>query len=150
MEPALTNMGIVLPEPGYLEGVRRLTRDAGTLLIIDETHTLSAGPGGCTAAWGLDPDIVTLGKAIAGGIPIGAYGLEPTWPSACSPATTSTSSTPVGSAAPWPATPCPSPRPGPPSSEVLTDDAFETMIALATRYTTGSSGSSLTRASRGR
>ena len=76
MEPALTNMGIVLPEPGYLDGVRRLTREAGTLLIIDETHTLSAGPGGCTAAWGLDPDIVTLGKAIAGGIPIGAYGLR--------------------------------------------------------------------------
>ena len=76
MEPALTNMGIVLPEPGYLEGVRRITREAGTLLIIDETHTLSAGPGGCTKAWGLDPDIVTLGKAIAGGIPIGAYGLH--------------------------------------------------------------------------
>ena len=76
MEPALTNMGIVLPEDGYLDGVRDLTRAAGTLLIIDETHTLSAGPGGCTQAWGLDPDIVTLGKAIAGGIPIGAYGLR--------------------------------------------------------------------------
>ena len=76
MEPAMTNMGIVLPEAGYLEGVRELTRAAGTLLINDETHTISAGPGGCTAAWGLDPDIVTLGKAIAGGIPIGAYGLS--------------------------------------------------------------------------
>ena len=76
MEPALTNMGIVLPEPGYLDGVRELTRAAGTLLVNDETHTLSAGPGGCTAAWELDPDIVTLGKAIAGGIPIGAYGLH--------------------------------------------------------------------------
>jgi glutamate-1-semialdehyde 2,1-aminomutase len=76
MEPALTNMGIVLPEPGYLEGVRELTRAAGTLLINDETHTVSAGPGGCTAAWALHPDIVTLGKAIAGGIPIGAYGLS--------------------------------------------------------------------------
>jgi glutamate-1-semialdehyde 2,1-aminomutase len=69
-------MGIVLPEPGYLEGVRELTRAAGTLLINDETHTVSAGPGGCTAAWELHPDIVTLGKAIAGGIPIGAYGLS--------------------------------------------------------------------------
>ena len=76
MEPALTNVGIVLPEEGYLEGVRSLTRDAGTLLINDETHTVSAGPGGCTAAWDLQPDIVTLGKAIAGGIPIGAYGLS--------------------------------------------------------------------------
>ncbi len=76
MEPALTNMGIVLPDNGYLTGVRELTRQAGVLLINDETHTISAGPGGCTAAWGLDPDIVTLGKAIGGGIPIGAYGLS--------------------------------------------------------------------------
>lgn len=76
MEPALTNMGIVLPDPGYLDGVRSLTRDAGTLLINDETHTISAGVGGCTKAWNLSPDIVTLGKAIAGGIPIGAYGLS--------------------------------------------------------------------------
>ena len=51
MEPALTNIGIVLPESGYLDGVRELTRRHGTLLINDETHTLSAGPGGCTRAW---------------------------------------------------------------------------------------------------
>ncbi|MFF9408471.1 transaminase [Streptomyces anandii] len=76
MEPALTNIGIVLPEPGYLEGVRELTRRYGTLLINDETHTFSAGPGGCTAAWGLEPDLLTIGKAIGGGIPAGAYGLS--------------------------------------------------------------------------
>ena len=76
MEPALTNIGIVLPEPGYLDGVRRLTREHGTLLINDETHTFSAGPGGATAAWGLEPDVVTIGKAIAGGIPVGAYGVS--------------------------------------------------------------------------
>lgn len=76
MEPALTNMGIVLPDDGYLAGVRELTRRAGTLLINDETHTISAGPGGCTQAWKLAPDIVTLGKAIGGGVPIGAYGLS--------------------------------------------------------------------------
>lgn len=76
MEPAMTNMGIVLPDDGYLAGVRALTRAAGTLLINDETHTLSAGPGGCTAAWGLEPDIVTLGKAIGGGIPAAAYGIS--------------------------------------------------------------------------
>ena len=75
MEPALTNIGIVLPEPGYLQGVRELTRRYGTLLIIDETHTFSAGPGGATAAWGLEPDIVVIGKSIGGGIPCGAYGL---------------------------------------------------------------------------
>ncbi|MFC9082903.1 transaminase [Streptomyces sp. NPDC057062] len=76
MEPALTNIGIVLPEPGYLEGVRELTRRYGTLLINDETHTFSAGPGGCTAAWGLEPDMLTIGKAIGGGVPAGAYGLS--------------------------------------------------------------------------
>jgi glutamate-1-semialdehyde 2,1-aminomutase len=75
MEPALTNIGIVLPLPGYLEGVRELTRDAGTLLLNDETHTVSAGPGGCTRAWGLEPDLVTVGKSIGGGIPAAAYGL---------------------------------------------------------------------------
>ena len=75
-EPALTNIGIVLPEPGFLEGLRAACDRTGTLLIIDETHTLSAGPGGCTAAWGLRPDVVTIGKAIAGGIPIGAYGVS--------------------------------------------------------------------------
>jgi glutamate-1-semialdehyde 2,1-aminomutase len=75
MEPALTNIGIVLPEPGFLDDVHRLTRDSGTLLVIDETHTLSAGWGGATRTWGLAPDIVTIGKAIGGGVPIGAYGL---------------------------------------------------------------------------
>ncbi|MFF1284678.1 transaminase [Streptomyces sp. NPDC058299] len=76
MEPALTNIGIVLPEPGYLAGVRELTRRYDTLLINDETHTFSAGPGGCTAAWDLEPDLLTIGKAIGGGIPAGAYGLS--------------------------------------------------------------------------
>jgi glutamate-1-semialdehyde 2,1-aminomutase len=76
MEPALTNIGIVLPADGYLSGVRELTRKYRTLLINDETHTFSAGPGGCTKAWNLAPDMVTIGKAIAGGIPAGAYGMS--------------------------------------------------------------------------
>jgi len=76
MEPALTNIGIVLPEPGYLDAVRAITRRHDVLLVNDETHTFSAGPGGATALWSLDPDIVTIGKAIAGGIPCGAYGLS--------------------------------------------------------------------------
>ncbi len=76
MEPALTNIGIVLPEPGYLEGVRELTRRHGVLLINDETHTFSAGPGGATRAWGLEPDLLVIGKAIGGGIPAGAYGMS--------------------------------------------------------------------------
>jgi glutamate-1-semialdehyde 2,1-aminomutase len=76
MEPALTNIGIVLPEPGYLDGVRELASRFDTLLILDETHTFCAGPGGATRAWDLHPDIITIGKAIGGGIPAGAYGLS--------------------------------------------------------------------------
>lgn len=74
-EPAMTNMGIVLPDDGYHAALRELTREHGTLLIIDETHTFSAGPGGCTQAWGLEPDLLTIGKAIGGGVPCGALGL---------------------------------------------------------------------------
>ena len=73
-EPALTNIGIVLPEPGYHDALRELTRRTGTLLVIDETHTISTSPGGYTAAYGLEPDALTIGKAIASGIPTGAYG----------------------------------------------------------------------------
>jgi len=75
-EPAMTNIGIILPEPGYHEALRELTREHGTLLAIDETHTLSAGPGGYTRAHGLEPDFVTLGKPIAGGVPAAAYGMS--------------------------------------------------------------------------
>jgi glutamate-1-semialdehyde 2,1-aminomutase len=74
-EPALTNIGIVLPEPGFLEGLRELCTRYGTLLLIDETHTFSTGPGGATAAWGLQPDLFVIGKSIGGGVPCGAYGL---------------------------------------------------------------------------
>ncbi|HUQ22681.1 MAG TPA: transaminase [Gaiellaceae bacterium] len=75
-EPALTNIGIVLPEAGFHDALRELTRRSGTLLVIDETHTFSAGPGGCTAAWGLEPDVLTIGKSIGGGVPVGAYGVS--------------------------------------------------------------------------
>jgi glutamate-1-semialdehyde 2,1-aminomutase len=75
-EPALTNIGIVLPDPGYHEGVRELCTRYGVLLIIDETHTISAGPGGCTKAWGLRPDFVTIGKTLGAGIASGAYGMS--------------------------------------------------------------------------
>jgi glutamate-1-semialdehyde 2,1-aminomutase len=75
MEPALTNIGIVLPEPGYLDAVRALTRKYGVLLIIDETHTICAGPGGCTKAWNLEPDMFVIGKPIGGGMPAAVYGM---------------------------------------------------------------------------
>ena len=76
MEPALTNIGIVLPDDGYLDAVREITRRHGVLLINDETHTLCTGPGGATAAWGLDPDLIVVGKPIGGGIPVAAYGMS--------------------------------------------------------------------------
>ena len=137
MEPALTNIGIVLPEAGYLDTVRQLTRQHGTLLINDETHTFSAGPGGCTAAWGLEPDMVTIGKSIAGGVPAGAYGLTADLAeriladqAADIEDTGGVGGTLAGNAlslAAMRAT----------LGEVLTDEAFDGMIAVATRFTAG-------------
>lgn len=75
LEPALTNIGIVLPDEGYLAAVREVTRRHGVLLVVDETHTMCAGPGGCTSAWDLEPDLLVVGKAIGGGIPCAAYGM---------------------------------------------------------------------------
>jgi glutamate-1-semialdehyde 2,1-aminomutase len=75
-EPALTNIGIVLPEAGFFAGVRRICDAAGTLLILDETHTFSAGPGGATKRFNLEPDAITIGKSLGGGVPCGAYGLS--------------------------------------------------------------------------
>ena len=75
-EPALTNVGMVLPPDGYWQEVEQACRDTGTLLVYDETHTMNASPGGCVAAWGLRPDAVTMGKALGAGVPIGAYGLS--------------------------------------------------------------------------
>ena len=75
MEPAMTNIGIVLPDDGYLKAVGELARKYGAVWIIDETHTISVGPGGMTALYGLQPDVLTIGKAIAGGIPTGTFGM---------------------------------------------------------------------------
>jgi glutamate-1-semialdehyde 2,1-aminomutase len=75
MEPAMTNIGIVLPHDGYLQGVQELAKKYGTYLIIDETHTISVGPGGMTKALGLTPDFLTIGKALAAGIPTGTFGM---------------------------------------------------------------------------
>jgi glutamate-1-semialdehyde 2,1-aminomutase len=75
IEPALTNVGIVLPEPGYLDGVREITRRHGTILIHDETHTICAGPGGVTGLGGYEPDMLVIGKTIGGGIPVATYGM---------------------------------------------------------------------------
>ncbi len=140
MEPALTNIGIVLPLPRYLEGVRSLTRRHGVLLVNDETHTLSAGPGGCTAAWGLQPDMVTVGKAIAGGLPAGAYGLTSelaervqTRDDADLVDTGGVGGTLAGNALSTVAARAT-------LEHVLTEAAFARMIALATRFTDGVRG----------
>jgi glutamate-1-semialdehyde 2,1-aminomutase len=73
-EPAMTNVGIILPDDVYWKAARDLARRYGALLIADETHTICAGPGGCTAEWGLAPDLLVFGKAIGSGIPGAAYG----------------------------------------------------------------------------
>jgi glutamate-1-semialdehyde 2,1-aminomutase len=137
MEPALTNIGIVLPEPGYLDAVRRLTRQHGTLLVNDETHTFSAGPGGATKAWGLEPDVVTIGKSIAGGIPSGAFGVTAELAARIGEAkdadlvdTGGIGGTLAGNALSLAATRAT-------LEHVLTDTAFERMIARAVRFTEG-------------
>ena len=137
MEPALTNIGIVLPRDGFLAAVREACTRTGTLLIIDETHTLSAGPGGCTAAWGLEPDAVTLGKSIGGGVPIGAYGVSAELAEGIASAedadledTGGVGGTLAGNALSLAAARAT-------LGEVLTDEAFERMSALRERFVAG-------------
>jgi glutamate-1-semialdehyde 2,1-aminomutase len=137
-EPALTNVGIVLPEPGFHTALRELTRDSGTLLIIDETHTICAGPGGYTAAHDLDPDLLTIGKPIAGGIPAAAYGFSADVADRLESMLARDELADVGgiggtvaanvlSLAAMRAT----------LGEVLTDEAFADMISLGERYEAG-------------
>lgn len=137
MEPAMTNVGIVLPEEGYLRGVGELAKQYGALWIIDETHTISVGAGGMTAALGLKPDFLTIGKAIAGGIPTGTFGMTREVAAAISTRialdqidTGGIGGTLAGNAlslAAMRAT----------LTEVLTPKAFEAMIALGTRWSDG-------------
>lgn len=139
-EPAMTNIGIVLPEPGFLEGLRELATRYGALLLIDETHTISTGWGGATRAWGLQPDIFVIGKSIGGGIPCGAYGITTEVADAITRYTNAGSADIVDvggvggtlagnalSTAAMRAT----------LTRVLTPDAFAHMIDLATAFTAG-------------
>ncbi len=136
-EPALTNIGIVLPDPGYHEAVRELCTKYGTLLLIDETHTISAGPGGCTKAWGLQPDIVTIGKTLGAGIASAAYGFSEElsarvyehtdWKNADVGGVGGTLAGNALSLAAMRAT----------LGEVMTDEAFERMIGLGERFEEG-------------
>lgn len=76
MEPAMTNRGIILPDPGYHDSLREITARTGTLLIMDETHTISSGIGGYTGVYGLKPDMITMGKPLASGVPVAAFGIS--------------------------------------------------------------------------
>jgi glutamate-1-semialdehyde 2,1-aminomutase len=136
-EPALTNIGIVLPGPGFMAGLRELATRYGALLMIDETHTISAGPGGATRLWDLQPDIFVIGKSIGGGIASGAYGIS-TQVLGLVEAHEDADLEDVGgvggtlagnalSTAAMRAT----------LEHVLTDDAFARMVDLATRFTMG-------------
>jgi glutamate-1-semialdehyde 2,1-aminomutase len=137
VEPALTNIGIVLPDADYHRELRRITRETGTLLIIDETHTICAGPGGYTARDGLEPDLLTIGKTIGGGVPVAAYGMSEAvaalivertvWHEADVGGIGGTLAGNALSLAAARAT----------LSEVLTDDAFVGMEALAVRLCEG-------------
>jgi glutamate-1-semialdehyde 2,1-aminomutase len=140
MEPWMTNIGIVPPQPGFLEAVRALCDETGTLLINDETHTLSAGPGGCTQAYGLHPDAVTIGKAIAGGIPIGAYGVTEELAGRIlgDPDADLVDQGGIGGTLAGNALGSAAARAT--LEHVLTDDAFAHMAELATRYTAGVQG----------
>jgi glutamate-1-semialdehyde 2,1-aminomutase len=75
-EPVMTNIGIIHPDSGYHDALRRITRETGTILIIDETHTICTGPRGYTGEYGLQPDMFTLGKPLAGGVPAAVYGFS--------------------------------------------------------------------------
>ncbi len=137
IEPALTNIGIVLPEPGYLEGVRELTRKYGTLLIIDETHTFSAGPGGMTKRDNLEPDLVIIGKSIAGGIPTGTYGLSAEFASRVLERTDLDLIDMGGVGGTLAGNPLQVAAMRATLEKVLTDEAFEKMIDTATYFTDG-------------
>jgi glutamate-1-semialdehyde 2,1-aminomutase len=141
-EPAMTNYGIIGPQPGFHAELRRLTRETGTVLVIDETHTISSGVGGYTRAHGLEPDMYVLGKAIAGGIPAAVFGLtqamaERVWhelpplpPTARQSAHAGFGGTLAGNALTVSVMRAV-------LSQVLNDDAYERMLALAERLHLG-------------
>jgi glutamate-1-semialdehyde 2,1-aminomutase len=132
LEPAMTNeQGVIAPLPGYHDALRRIATEHGSFLIVDETHTQICGPGGLTRRWGLQPDIVTLGKSIAAGIPIGAYGMTAELADRCAdPDWWATGGTlfgnPLSMAAARAAL-----------TEVLTDDVYDRAATLGARLADG-------------
>ncbi len=136
-EPAMTNIGIIHPDPGYHDALRELTRKFGTLLVIDETHTICTGPGGYTKAYNLQPDVLTIGKPIGSGIPAGVYGFTQEIADRIGETTTideadigGIGGTLAGNALSLAAIKAT-------LSNVLTEDAFKIMIPLAVRWADG-------------
>jgi glutamate-1-semialdehyde 2,1-aminomutase len=136
-EPALTNIGIVPAEPGYHDALRALTRKYGTLLVIDETHTLCAGPGGYTGAHGLEPDVLTIGKAIGSGIPSAAYGFTEEVAARIGGTIAVDDSDVGGVGGTLAANVLSLTAMRATLTHVLTEDAFERMIALGERFEQG-------------
>jgi glutamate-1-semialdehyde 2,1-aminomutase len=136
-EPALTNIGIVLPLPGYHDALREATRRSGTLLIIDETHTICSGPGGYTRAQGLEPDLLTIGKPIGSGIPAAAYGFSADVAAQIRDAVPDEQADVGGIGGTLAANVLSLAATRATLSEVLTDEAFERMIELGERFEAG-------------
>lgn len=139
-EPVMTNIGIIFPDPGYHDALRSLTKDAGTLLMIDETHTICVGPGGYTAENDLEPDVLTIGKPIGSGVPSGAYGVTEEVGERIRRSVSrqdadvgGVGGTLAGNALSLAAIRAT-------LSDVLIDEAYERMIALAERFTSGVQG----------
>jgi glutamate-1-semialdehyde 2,1-aminomutase len=137
VEPALTNIGIVLPDEGYHAALRELTRAHGTLLVIDETHTICAGPGGYTRAHGLEPDFLTVGKSIASGVPAAAYGMSAAVAERIVAATSWIEADVGGVGGTLAANALSMAAIRATLTEVFTDAAFEQMTGLAQRFTAG-------------
>jgi len=136
-EPALTNIGIVLPQPGYHDALREATRSTGALLIVDETHTICAGPGGYTRAYGLEPDLLTIGKPIASGIPAAAYGFSQDVADRVRDAIPDDEADVGGIGGTLAANVLSLAATRATLADVLTDEAFERMIALGERFEAG-------------
>jgi glutamate-1-semialdehyde 2,1-aminomutase len=136
-EPALTNIGIVHPDPGFHDALREVTRRHGTLLAIDETHTICCGPGGYTGAHALEPDIVTIGKPIAGGIPAAAYGFSEETAARLAGRIELEDADVGGVGGTLAANALSLAAMRATLGEVLTEEAFARMVPLATRWTAG-------------
>ena len=136
-EPAMTNQGIILPAPDYHDQLRELTRRHGTLLILDETHTLCEGPGGYTRAHGLSPDLLTLGKPVASGIPAAAFGMAEGIATLSLPKVRAESADESGIGGTLSGNPLSIAAMRATLEHVITPAAYRHMIPLAKRWTTG-------------